>query len=209
MTASHPIFARAYHRRSQFLEHHGAAQRRRELLAGLSGRVVEIGAGNGLNFRHYPDAVSEVVAVEPEQFLLDRARDALRFAHPRVTLLRATAERLPLHNELFDAVVCSLLLCSVTSVAESLAEMRRVLRPDGQIRFYEHVAAESPRHARVQRWSNPLWKRVAGGCNLVCDTEREFKRAGWQVDRCIRFDFRPSRIGVLTSPHIIGNAIVI
>jgi ubiquinone/menaquinone biosynthesis C-methylase UbiE len=206
MTASHPHFARAYHRRSHFLEERGVAEHRRELLAGLYGRVVEIGAGNGLNFRHYPDAVSEIVAVEPEPFLLDRARDALHVGHARVTLLRATAERLPLHDGSFDAVVCSLVLCSVTSTADSLAEMRRVLRREGQVRFYEHVAAESPGHLRLQRWSNPVWKRIAGGCNLVCDTEVEFKTAGLQVDRCIRFDFRPSRIGVLTSPHIIGTA---
>lgn len=206
MTASHPRFARAYHRRSQFLEDRGRAEHRQELLAGLSGRVLEIGAGNGLNFRHYPDAVSEVVAVEPEPFLLDRARDASRLGPTRVTLLRGSAERLPLHDEMFDAVVCSLVLCSVTSVADSLAEMRRVLRPDGQLRFYEHVAAERPGHRWLQRWSNPVWTRVAGGCNLVCDTEEEFKTAGLQLCRCIRFEFRPSRIGMLTSPHIIGTA---
>lgn len=206
MTASHPIFARAYHHRSQLLEDHGAAEHRRELLAGLSGRVVDIGAGNGLNFRHYPDAVSDVIAVEPEPFLLERAREAARLGPARVTLLRATAERLPLHDQSFDAVVCSLLLCSVTSVAAALAEMCRVLRGDGQIRFYEHVAAQSPGHRRVQCWLNPAWKRIAGGCNLACDTEDAFKTAGLHVDRCTRFDFRPSIVGVLTSPHIIGIA---
>ena len=206
MTVSHPIFARVYHRRSQFLEGQGVAEHRNNLLAGLSGRVLEIGAGNGLNFRHYPDSVSEVVAVEPEPFLLDRAREVSLLEDMAVTLLRATAERLPFQNQSFDAVVCSLLLCSVTSIATALAEVRRVLRPDGELRFYEHVAAESRQHRLLQRWSNPVWRRVAGGCSLICDAEHEIGSAGFQVIRCNRFDFRPSRTGVLTSPHVLGVA---
>jgi ubiquinone/menaquinone biosynthesis C-methylase UbiE len=188
------------------MEDRGRAEHRKDLLAGLSGRVLEVGAGNGLNFRHYPDAVSEVVAVEPESYLLDRAREATCLGHTAITLVRATAERLPFQDQLFDSVVFSLLLCSVTSVADSLAEMRRVLRPDGQLRFYEHVAAGSAGHRSLQRWSNPVWKRVAGGCSLMCDTENEIRSAGLQLVRCVRFDFRPSRIGVLTSPHITGTA---
>jgi ubiquinone/menaquinone biosynthesis C-methylase UbiE len=206
MAVSHPMFARVYHRRSRSLEGLGCAEHRNDLLAGLSGIVLEIGAGNGLNFRHYPDSVSAVVAVEPEPFLLDRAREASRPVHPTVTLIRATAERLPLNNQLFDAVVCSLLLCSVTSVSAALAEVRRVLRPDGELRFYEHVAAESREHRLLQRWSNPVWRRVAGGCSLLCDAEAEISKAGLQVVRCKRFDFRPSATGVLTSPHILGSA---
>src|SRR4051794_7422805 len=109
----------------------GVAAHRRELLDGLEGRVVEIGAGTGASFRHYPLGVSEVVAVEPEPYLHALATQAARGAAVPVRVVDATAEALPLDDGSCDAAVASLVLCSVADPAVALAELRRVLRPGG------------------------------------------------------------------------------
>lgn len=126
----HPVFARCYARLSVAAESAaGLAAVRAELLSGLSGRVIEIGAGNGLNFGHYPPAVSEVVAIEPERTLRQLAvRSALRAGIP-VDVVPGTAEALPVKSEAFDGAVASLVLCTVRDVQQSLAEIGRVLRP--------------------------------------------------------------------------------
>ena len=108
--------------------------------AGLTGRVVEVGAGNGLNFGHYPATVTEVVAVEPEPYLRERAEEAARAAPVDVTVVVGLADALPAEDGAFDAAVASLVLCSVPDQAGALAELRRVVRPDGELRFYEHVS---------------------------------------------------------------------
>src|SRR5690349_23712269 len=111
---------------------------RRRLLAGLSGRVIEVGAGNGLNFAHYPGAVSEVVAIEPERSLRHMAVDAALRAQVPVDVAPGAAEALPVKSEAFDAAVVSLVLCSVRDVPRALAEVRRVVRPGGTVRVFEH-----------------------------------------------------------------------
>ncbi len=138
----HPLFARFYARFSVAADARGGiAAYREELLAGLSGRVVEIGAGNGLNFAHYPGAVSEVVALEPERSLRQFAvRAALRAEVP-VDVVPGAAEAIPMKNEGFDAAVASLVLCTVRDLPRALAEIRRVLRPGGELRFFEHGLA--------------------------------------------------------------------
>ena len=125
----HPIFARLYARVSPGVERKGAAEHRDELLAGVAGRVIEIGAGNGLNFAHYPASVTEVVAVEPEPYLRGRAQEAAESAPVPVTIVDGVADDLPADDGAFDAAVASLVLCSVPDQATALAEVRRVLRP--------------------------------------------------------------------------------
>src|SRR4051794_5210796 len=137
----HPIFARAYIKGAPGAEKRGVAEHRRENLAGLSGRVLELGAGNGLNFAWYPEAVSEVVAVEPEPTLREAAVAAAGQASVPVTVVGGVADALPFDDESFDAAVASLVLCSVPDQARALAELRRVVRPGGELRFYEHVQA--------------------------------------------------------------------
>ncbi len=206
MTASHPIFARVYSRRSLALESMGAAEHRKQLLSGLCGRILEVGAGNGLNLLHYPASVSEVVAVEPESFLLAAAAARAMQCQVRTSLVCATAEELPLREGTFDAAVCSLVLCSVRSPSLALAEIHRVLRPGGEFRFYEHVAALGIRLHRVQRWMDPAWRLMVGGCRLTLETEEEIARWGFEIERCEHFDFRPTWTSLLASPHIIGTA---
>lgn len=206
MTRSHPVFAPIYARRSLALEGKGAADHRKLLLSGLSGRIIEIGAGNGLNFSHYPTAVSEVVAVEPEPYLLERASAQASRSRVHAAAVCATAEDLPLSDGLFDAAVCSLVLCSVELPSLALTEIHRVVRRGGELRFYEHVAAADGLLRIAQRLMAPAWRQFAGGCRLMLDTEDELSRGGFDIERCERLSFRPTRTSLLTSPHILGIA---
>ncbi|MBZ4321936.1 class I SAM-dependent methyltransferase [Streptomyces huiliensis] len=179
----HPLFARFYVRTAPALEaRSGMAAHRRELLAGLAGRVIEIGAGPGLNFPYYPDAVSEVVAVEPERRLRRPAAEAAVRAGVPVDVVPATAEALPVKSEAFDAAVVCLVLCSVRDVPRALGELRRVLRPGAEVRFFEHGRAEERTLAAVQRVADrTLWPRLFGGCRTSRDPLRALSGAGFAV----------------------------
>jgi ubiquinone/menaquinone biosynthesis C-methylase UbiE len=202
----HPLCARLYVRQSRQAERLGLARRRAELLDGLAGKVLEVGAGNGLNFGHYPASVSEVTAVEPERHLREHAERATGHASVPVTVVDAVAEHLPFPPAAFDAAVASLVLCSVDDVAAVLAELHRVLRPDGELRFFEHVA--SPRQAlrTIQRAADAtVWPRVSGGCHLGRETDGLIEAAHFAIERCERFSFR---IPPLDPPktHVLGVA---
>jgi ubiquinone/menaquinone biosynthesis C-methylase UbiE len=201
----HPIFARVYERYSRLMEREAGAHRD-QLLAGLSGRVVEIGAGNGLNFSRYPGSVSEVVALEPEAYLRAKAERAAQLVPVRIRVGNATASPLPLPPASFDAAVASLVLCTVPDPASALAELRRVLKPGGELRFMEHVRSDRPRKARVQerldRWG--VWPRLVGGCHCARDTLSAIEAAGFAVEGVRRVDIGPA--WALTNPHVIGIA---
>ncbi|HZB41842.1 MAG TPA: class I SAM-dependent methyltransferase [Ilumatobacter sp.] len=202
----HPIFARAYQRFSHVAEAKGASEYRDRLLAGLHGRVIEVGAGNGLNFSHYPSTVTELVAVEPESFLRARAEEASRSISVRITIRDGTADALPVPDAAFDAGVASLVLCSVPDQATALAELRRVIRPGGELRFYEHVVSKRPGPARLQRIADRTIRPfLSGGCHAARDTLTAIEGAGFIIEHSERFNFRPNPIDV-TSPHILGTA---
>ena len=205
-TIDHPLCARLYVRQSHEAERLGLTARRGQLLDGLAGKVLEIGAGNGLNFAHYPPSVTDVIAVEPERHLRELAQRAARDAPVPVTVIDAVAEELPFTTATFDAAVASLMLCSVADVPAALAEVHRVLQPDGELRFFEHVG--SPRHAlrALQRAADAtVWPRLSGGCHLARDTDRLIEAAGFVIERCDRFAFR---IPPLDPPktHVLGVA---
>lgn len=202
----HPLFARFYQRFAAVAERAGASEHRDRLLAGLHGRVVEIGAGNGLNFAHYPATVTEVVAVEPEPYLRARAAEAASTAPVHVMVLDGTADAIPLPDQSVDCGIASLVLCSVADQAAALAELHRVIRPDGELRFYEHVAADDPRWARRQRRSDRVWSWFAGGCHITRHTENAIAAAGFNIETCDRFLFQPCLGAKLAAPHIIGRA---
>ncbi|GII06099.1 class I SAM-dependent methyltransferase [Planobispora takensis] len=187
-TVNHPIFARFYARLSRAMEHRGLAEQRRRLLAGLSGNVIEVGAGNGLNFAHYPPAVTRVLAVEPEPRLRRLAREAARTAPVPVEVTDGLAEHLPAADAAFDAAVVALVLCSLPDVPAALAELRRVLAADGQVRFLEHVRADTPGWARVQDVLDAtVWPYLAGGCRTGRDSLAEIREAGFAVTDLERF----------------------
>ena len=205
-TVHHPLFARVYARFSHAAESRGQADHRRRMLAGLRGRVVEVGAGNGLNFPQYPPEVEEVVAVEPEAHLRALAEEAAHAAAVSITVVDGTADRLPLEDGSCDGAVASLVLCSVPDQATALTEMRRVLRSGGELRFYEHVVSHQLRMARVQRAADAtFWPRLAGGCHAARDTGAAIAAAGFAVVHEERFPFRPSPV-MPAVPHILGIA---
>ena len=202
-----PLFARIYPRLAQMMERE-VGHHRDELLAELSGRVVEVGAGNGMNFGHYPASVEEVVAVEPEPYLRAKAVDAAGAAPLRVTVVDAVADALPFEAASFDAAVCSLVLCTVPDPAATLAEVRRVLRSGGELRFFEHVRGSSPRKARVQAVldRSGVWPRIGGGCHSGRDTRAAIAAGGFTIERVRDLTIGPA--WGLTSPHILGRATV-
>ena len=178
----HPLFARLYSKLVvPAIAKQGGDDLRRRTLAGLKGTVVEVGAGDGANFALYPDEVERIVAVEPEPFLRERASG---HADERVELRDAVASSLPVGDGEADAVVFTLVLCSVDQGA-ALAEARRVLRPGGELRFLEHVQAHEPGAARtVQRVLDAtVWPRLFGGCHCGRDTAGAITDAGFTVDR--------------------------
>ncbi|MEU4336074.1 methyltransferase domain-containing protein [Micromonospora lupini] len=204
---SHPVFARVYERLSVAMDRAGTAAFRRDLAAGLKGRVIEIGAGNGRMFVHYPPTVTEVVAVEPERRLRAAAVRAAPAAPVPVTVVDGLAEALPAGEGEFDAAVVALVLCTVPDQAAALAEIRRVLRPGGQLRFFEHVAAEEPgRLRRVQRLSDAtVWPRLFAGCHTGRDTTAAIRAAGFAIDELRRFRF-PATSSSPSSPCVLGRA---
>ena len=199
-----PVFARVYRRAAVRADDRGAVDHRRALVAGLSGRVVELGVGPGLNFRHYP-AAAQLTAVEPETSLRAEARAEARRALARITVVAGTAERLPLADRSCDAAVLSLLLCSLADPSSALTELRRVLRPGGRLRFYEHVVSSEPRVARLQRLVDRGWPRIAAGCHTARDSVAAIQQAGFEVRSCRRLAFRPSAL-LPAVPYVIGEA---
>jgi ubiquinone/menaquinone biosynthesis C-methylase UbiE len=203
---SHPVFARVYPRISHTAEQRGAAEHRRTLLAGLEGRVIEIGSGHGLNFPYYPSSVVEVVAVEPEPHLRKLARQAAASAPVPVIVSEGAAEALPFAEGEFDAAVASLVLCSVTDQHLALSHIARVLRSGGQLRYYEHVVSRQPLAARIQRlFDATFYPPLAGGCHAARDTGQAIRQAGFEVEREERIAFKPGAM-MPAIPHILGTA---
>jgi SAM-dependent methyltransferase len=200
-----PLFARYFTWCGARNEERGNRDLRRELLAGLSGRVMEVGAGHGLNFPHYPASVAEVVAVEPEPYLRGRAVGAAAVAPVAVRVVDGTAAELPAADGEFDAIVVSGLLCSVADVPAALAEFQRVLRPGGQLRFYEHVRSRDPVFARLQGAADWFWPHLMGGCHVQRQTRAAIGQA-FTVDACRGFRFPPSAAFSPAAPRILGIA---
>jgi len=203
----HPLFARMYARLAGAAERAGVAEHRDELLAGLTGRVVEVGAGTGLNFDHYPDAVTDVLATEPEAHMRRIARGAATRARVPIWVVEGFADRIPARDAAFDACVASLVLCSVPDQRRALAEIRRVVRSGGELRFYEHVRSSDPRRARLQDRVAWIWSRLLGGCHPNRDTEAAIASSGFRIEACRRFDFQPRAVSAPAAPHIIGRAV--
>jgi len=201
----HPRFARMYERISAESERRGTAGYRDRALAGLSGRVIEVGAGNGMNFGHYPQTVTDVVAVEPENHLRVLAERAAARAPVTSSVTAGHADDLPFGDDAFDAAVASLVLCSVADPRRSLAELGRVLRPGGELRFFEHVRSAIPPIGVFQDLLTPAWARAGGGCHLNRDIAADISAAGFDIETVDRFSYRPLQF-MPPHAHIMGTA---
>ncbi|HEX4717364.1 MAG TPA: class I SAM-dependent methyltransferase [Thermoleophilaceae bacterium] len=203
-SVKHPLFARGYAWLAKKEDKAGNADNRRELLAGLKGSVVEVGAGIGSNFEHYPETVTEVIAVEPEPYLRQKAEAAAADAPVPVRVVEGLADALPLEDASVDAGVASLVLCSVPDQETALAELHRTIRSGGELRFFEHVVSNRKSRRRMQRvLDKTFYPRVAGGCHLTRDTRAAIEDAGFIVRRSRRFQFPSGNFGL---PHILGSA---
>ena len=160
-----------------FSEWRGLGRWRRWLVGGARGLTLDLGTGTGRNLPLYPDGV-HVIGLEPAADALVRARRRA----PDTPLIRATAEALPFGDGAFDTVVCGLVLCSVSDLSRALGELRRVLRPGGQLRALEHVRSPRPWRARLEDAIQPAWTRLAGGCHPNRDTERAVEAAGFVIE---------------------------
>ena len=204
---SHPVFVRFYRRNRRAAAARGETEHRRRVLAGLSGRVVEPGAGDGANFPLYPAEVREVVAVEPEPRLRAEAAKVAQTTAVAVRVVPGTANALPVEDGSVDAVVASLVLCTVPDQQAALAEAWRVLRPGGELRFYEHVQARGQPLKTVLTVADRsrLWPTLGGGCHPARHTLEAIEAVGFVIERCERFGFSPSP-PLPRIPHILGVA---
>lgn len=153
---------------------------RRRLVPAAEGRVLEIGAGSGVNVPFYSPAAADVFALDPSPGLLALARKGAS-PNQNVTWIEGTAEAIPLDNQSVDTVLTTWTLCSIGDVRRALQEMRRVLKPSGQLFFVEHGRAPD---AAVRRWQDrltPLWRRVAGGCHLNRPVDHLIEQAGFVI----------------------------
>ena len=203
---NNPVFARLFDRFAAKDKGRGEDELRRELLSGLSGRVVEVGPGNGINFEHYPATVEELVAVEPEPYLRRRTEQTARSVAIAVRVLDGTAAALPLDSGAADALVVAGVLCSVPDQQAALAEFRRVLRPGGELRFYEHVRSRRAGFARYQDAVALPWSRLMGGCRPNRDTLAAIERGGFRIERCRGFGFPGDAHAYPVAPRILGVA---
>ena len=200
----HPLFARFESALARLELRQGGDKQWRELFDGMSGRVIDVGPGSGVGFAFYPAAVTEVLAVEPEAYMRSQAEPAAASAPVPVQVVDGLADSLPAEDGSFDVAVTGRVLCSVPDQAAALAEIRRVLRPGGELRFYEHVVAGKPPLAAAQRTADRVfWTRAMGGCHTSRDTVAAMERAGFAVERCRRFSNPPA---MFAAPFVIGLA---
>lgn len=197
------LFSLLYDRITAPMEEACLAGWRAELLGGVAGAVLEIGAGTGANLPHYPEAVSRLVLAEPDPGMRRRLEQKVAASGRQAEVVDTAAERLPFADDTFDAIVSTLVLCSVADPQAALAELRRVLKPDGQLVVIEHVRAQArPKREAWQRRIEPIWKRVAGNCHLTRDTAQALADAGFDTTTLERESIR--KAAPVVRPSIRG-----
>ena len=172
------IFAALYERTMKDTEEAGLRDHRRAIVGRATGRVLEVGAGTGLNLDHYGPEVTELVLTEPEEPMARR----LRAKATRGEIVEAGADRLPFPDDSFDTVVSTLVLCTVPDLDRAIAEIRRVLKPDGRLLLIEHVRSQDPKSAKWQDRLTPVWSFVGHGCHPNRDTAAALTRAGFRLE---------------------------
>jgi ubiquinone/menaquinone biosynthesis C-methylase UbiE len=199
------VFTRIYDPLLALAEGAGMREMRRQALAGAHGRVLEIGAGTGLNLPLYPSDVTSLTLADPERPMVVQLRKrAPRYAGPPVEVVQAPAEQLPFGDASFDTVVCTLVLCTVADPAASLREIGRVLAPGGRLLFVEHVRAVDARLARWQDRLHGAWRRFAYGCHCNRDTAAALRDNGFDLEGLQQRRWR--RMPRIVQPLLIGIA---
>ena len=200
-------FARYLERREQRRPDEIARELRRRVLAGLRGRVIEVGSGDGRSFEHYPSEVGRLLAVEPDPVARAAATERAHGAAIPVEIVDGVADALPADDASFGAAVVMGLLCSVPDADAALAELRRVLVPGGELRFWEHVRSRNPAFRGVQRVVDRLfWTRALGGCETTRDTEAAIRAAGFEPLQVERGFHSSSWLTVTSAPYVLGVA---
>jgi len=179
------VFARLYDRALKATEENGLGAMRAGLLAGAHGRVIEIGAGTGVNLDLYANGVEDLTLVEPDPHMSARLRKRLqdRAGNLRpAQLVAAPAEALPFPDDTFDTAVATLVLCTIPDPVAAIDELARVLKPGGRLLFIEHVRAEDPASARWQDRLEKPWRFLADGCHCNRDTETNLRGSSFTVE---------------------------
>ena len=200
-------FARYLEDRERRRPDQKARELRRRVLDGLTGPVLEVGSGDGRSFEHYPPGVEHLLAVEPDATARSAALELARAAAVPIEVVDGDAESLPAADGSVDAVVVMGLLCSVPDPGAALREVRRVLRPGGELRFWEHVRSEHAPFRAVQQAGDKLfWTRSLGGCETTRDTLGAITDAGFEVETLERGFHSSSWLTITCAPYILGAA---
>lgn len=176
------------------------AHLRARALEKAAGNTLEIGAGTGLNFPHYPKTVTRLTAIEPSPGMIERARPRSALASVPVELVEGTAEKLPFPDSTFDTVAGTLVFCSVTDPEKAAREVWRVLKPGGQWIILEHIRSINAGTLRWQQRWNPLWRRIFLGCTLDRDLPALLASAGFDTSGTKEID--------IDSPAIVRHLLV-
>jgi ubiquinone/menaquinone biosynthesis C-methylase UbiE len=214
MTSPPPLYGSEQSRFARYLERREtrnpdpvARELRRQLIAGLRGRVIEVGCGDGRNFEHYLPQVTQVVGVEPDPNARAAAAERAAEAQVPIEIVEGVASPLPAEDASFDAALIVWVLCSVPDPAAALQELRRVLVPGGELWFYEHVRSENTAFRALQRAGDALfWTRALGGCETTRDSVRAIEDAGFEIASLDR-GFQASTVLTITAaPYVLGVA---
>lgn len=204
---AHPWFAAVYDRLNTSMERGFMRDVRQELVGGARGRLLEIGCGTGASFPYY-GSNRDLVATEPDPHMLERARRRATELGLAIQIEQAAAEELPFDDRSFDTVICTLVLCTVRDPARALAEVKRVLRPGGELRFCEHVRLRNRIGALVQDAISPLWQLIAAGCHPNRDTGRTIREAGFEITQLDWVEAAPVPVfvkGIARTSAIVGS----
>jgi ubiquinone/menaquinone biosynthesis C-methylase UbiE len=206
-TKGHRWFAGVYDRMMASAERSFMRRVREEIAGGAHGRVLELGAGTGANFAYYAEGAEEIAATEPDPFMMERATLRTQGARRPITLHQAPAEQIPFDDDSFDTVVSTLVMCTVRDPGAALAEVRRVLKPSGQLRMYEHVRYDHAFGAFWQDAACPVWRWLGAGCHPNRDIAAHVRGADFDFLRLEHSKPLPLLPPFcLTRPHMLAIA---